>query len=304
VVFAVVVVFAIVVFALVARLLEMALQLFLRLPTALPHRPHLLGGGGNMCMLVGTNVPHASTAGIAHTGIVPPKPPPRKTRGTLVPPALPPLIVVALLVHYAALMDKSTSALAAVIGARVRQERQSRGWTLDQLAETTGVSRRMVVNVEQGAANPSVGTLLRISDALGIGLPELVDAPRPKPVTVIRSGDGAALWTSSSGGRGVLVAGTGSPDVVELWDWTLASGDRHASEAHASGTKELLQVREGSVTVVVAGEIFVLHAGDAVSFPGDVEHSYSNPGSDPARFSLAVFEPGVGSGHHTEAPDA
>ena len=203
--------------------------------------------------------------------------------------------------QYDALMDQSTSALATAIGSRVRQERQTRGWTLDQLADAAGVSRRMVVNVEQGAANPSVGTLLRISDALGIGLPALVDAPRPKPVTVTRSGDGAALWSSPAGGRGVLVAGTGSPDVVELWDWTLESGDQHESEAHAPGTKELLQVRDGSVTVVVGQETFILEAGDAVSFPGDVEHSYTNPGSDPARFSLAVFEPGVGSGHSTEA---
>ena len=162
----------------------------------------------------------------------------------------------------------------------------------------------MVVNVEQGAANPSVGTLLRISDALGIGLPALVEAPRAKPVAVTRSGDGAALWTSPSGGRGVLVAGTRSPDVVELWDWSLAPGDHHESEAHAAGTKELLQVREGSVTVVVAGGTVVLQPGDAVSFPGDVEHSYSNPGSEPARFSLAVFEPGVGSTHRPEAGSA
>jgi quercetin dioxygenase-like cupin family protein len=98
----------------------------------------------------------------------------------------------------------------------------------------------------------------------------------------------------------VLVAGTESPDVVELWDWTFGPDDRHQSEAHATGTKELLQVREGSVTVVVAGETFVLETGDAVSFPGDVEHSYANPGTDPARFSLAVFEPGVGSGHRPE----
>jgi transcriptional regulator with XRE-family HTH domain len=198
-------------------------------------------------------------------------------------------------------MDRSTSALAAAIGSRVRQERQARGWTLDQLAEAAGVSRRMVVNVEQGAANPSVGTLLRISDALGIGLPALVDAPRPRPVTVTRSGDGAALWSSSSGGRGVLVAGTESPDVVELWDWTLGSGDRHESEAHAAGTKELLQVRQGSLTVVVAGEAFVLEAGDALSFPGDVDHSYANAAPEPVNFSLAVFEPGVGSAHHPES---
>jgi len=200
-------------------------------------------------------------------------------------------------------MDMSTSALAVAIGGRVRRERQARGWTLDQLAEATGVSRRMLVNIEQGATNPSVGTLLRISDALGIGLPALLELPRPKPVTVTRSGEGAALWSSDAGGRGVLVAGTETPNVVELWDWTMAPGDTHGSEAHSPGTKELLQVQEGSISVVVAGEAFILEAGDAVSFPGDVAHSYSSEGTEPARFSLAVFEPGVGSGHRPEAND-
>jgi hypothetical protein len=41
-----------------------------------------------------------------------------------------------------------------------------------------------------------------------------------------------------------------------------------------------------------------------VTFPGDVAHSYANPGTEPARFSLAVFEPGVGTGHRPEASDA
>jgi transcriptional regulator with XRE-family HTH domain len=197
-------------------------------------------------------------------------------------------------------MDASTAALASAIGVRVRQERQARGWTLDQLAEAAGVSRRMVVNVEQGAANPSVGTLLRISDALGVGLPALVERPQPKPVTVTRRGDGAVLWSSESGGRGVLVAGTGPPDVVELWDWTLGPGDHHVSEAHAPGTKELVQVQQGKVTVGVADQSVTLDSRDAVAFPGDVAHSYANPGRQPARFSLAVFEPGVGPGSRLE----
>lgn len=203
-------------------------------------------------------------------------------------------------------MDESTAALALAIGVRVRQERQSRHWTLDQLAEAAGVSRRMVVNVEQGAANPSVGTLLRISDALGVGLPALVEPPARMPVKVTRHGDGAALWSSESGGRGVLVAGTEPPDVVELWDWTLGPGDRHGSEAHSPGTRELVQVQQGAITVEVAGHAVALDAGDAVAFPGDVAHSYANPGTRPARFSLAVFEPGVGSrpGSRPEVTDA
>jgi transcriptional regulator with XRE-family HTH domain len=200
-------------------------------------------------------------------------------------------------------MDEGTASLASAIGGRVRHERQARRWTLDQLADVAGVSRRMLVNVEQGVANPSVGTLLRISDALGIGLPALVEPPESEPVKVTRRGEGAALWTGESGGRGVLVAGTGPPDVLELWDWTLAPGDRHVSEAHAPGTKEILQVQQGTLTLEVADRSVTLEAGDAAAFPGDVEHSYANPGKQQARFSLAVFEPGVGSPSRSEAVD-
>jgi quercetin dioxygenase-like cupin family protein len=152
----------------------------------------------------------------------------------------------------------------------------------------------MVVNVEQGAANPSVGTLLRISDALGVGLPTLVEPVRAKPVKVTRQGEGAALWSGEFGGRGVLVAGTEPPDVMELWDWTLGPGDQHVSEEHTAGTRELLQVLQGTVTVQVADETVTLEVGDAVAFSGDLSHSYANHGAELARFSLAVFEPGVG----------
>jgi transcriptional regulator with XRE-family HTH domain len=192
-------------------------------------------------------------------------------------------------------MDSETTALATVIGARVKRERQARQWTLDQLAEAAGVSRRGVVNVEQGVANPSVGTLLRMSDALGIGLPALVEPPGPRPVKVTRSGEGAVLWTGEGGGRGVLVAGTEPPAFFELWDWTLEPGDRHESDAHTPGTKELVQVQQGQVSITVGDQEIVLKTGDAIGFPGDVAHSYYNHARKPARFSLAVFEPGVGT---------
>ena len=45
--------------------------------------------------------------------------------------------------HYAALVDNNASELSAAIGAKVRAERQSREWTLDQLAKYSGVSRRI-----------------------------------------------------------------------------------------------------------------------------------------------------------------
>src|SRR5215471_2475697 len=132
--------------------------------------------------------------------------------------------------------------ISQAIGGRVRQGRSSRGWTLDQLAERSGVSRRMLVSIEQGSANPSIATLLRISDALGIGLPALVNMDRSPGLRVTRAGAAPVLWRGELGGQAALVAGAGPPGVTELWDWTLGPGENHASESHAAGTCELLLV--------------------------------------------------------------
>lgn len=201
-------------------------------------------------------------------------------------------------------VENAAESLARAIGLRVRQERKNRDWTLDQLASAAGVSRRMLVSIEQGGVNPSIGTLLRISDALGVGLPALVEPPASRAAKITRQGEGAVLWTGPFGGRAILVAGTESPDVVELWDWTLAPGERHESEAHAAGTRELLQVQDGALAVHIGPESYELRSGDAMTFHGDAAHSYSNPSKEPARFILSVFEPGVGTGHLTENNNA
>jgi transcriptional regulator with XRE-family HTH domain len=193
-------------------------------------------------------------------------------------------------------MSAADHALVSLIGERVRARRHARGWTLDELAERSGVSRRMLVNVEQGVTNASIATLLRLSEALGIGLPSLV-APndRETPFEVNRAGTRPPLWTGEHGGEAFLAAGVAAPDAVELWDWTLAPGDAHASEPHVAGTRELLALLEGEVVLSVAGEEVALRVGDAVSFPGDAAHAYRNDGATAARFALTVFEPAAGT---------
>lgn len=127
---------------------------------------------------------------------------------------------------------------------------------------------------------------------------------RPRRVAkVTRRGTSAVLWHGGLGGQGILVARTEPPDVVELWDWTLAQGERHESEAHATGTRELLHVQEGAISVEIDGQAHELHPGDALTFVGDTAHAYANPNNERARFSLTVFEPGVGTAHRTENTD-
>jgi quercetin dioxygenase-like cupin family protein len=150
----------------------------------------------------------------------------------------------------------------------------------------------MLVNVEQGLTNASIATLLRLSEALAIGLPSLV-APSDgeTPVEVNRAGTRSPLWAGEHGGEAFLAAAVTAPDVVELWDWSLAPGDAHASEAHVAGTRELLTVIEGEVVLSVSGEETVLRLSDAASFRGDVVHGYRNDGAIAARFALTVYEP-------------
>lgn len=199
-------------------------------------------------------------------------------------------------------------ALASAIGERVRQGRGDRGWTLDEMADRSGVSRRMLVSIEQGAANPSIAILLRLSDALGVALPVLVDVARSPAPRVTRAGQQRALWTGPNGGRAELVAGTEPPDVVELWRWTLAPGEVHHSEAHSPGTRELLLVLAGQLRLHVGRHSELLEPGDSAAFSGDLPHSYTNPalaaadsggsrGAQPcSRFALTVFQPHVGIG--------
>jgi len=188
-------------------------------------------------------------------------------------------------------MEPDAAHLASLIGTRVRGARQARGWTLDGLAETAGVSRRMIVSVEQGTVNPSLGTLLRISTALGVPLPALVETPAAARVRITRADDGLALWTGDGGGIGRLVASADDDGAFELWDWVLEPGESRAADAHTAGTRELAQVHAGTLTIEVDGTPHTLNAGDAIAFHGDLAHAYANRGSTSVHFSLAVREP-------------
>src|SRR5215212_8674097 len=121
--------------------------------------------------------------------------------------------------------------VARAIAGNLRRLRSARTWSLDTLAARSGVSRGMLIRIEQARTNPSVGTLVRVADALGVSVAQLVDVVDAPLVRVVRAADAVPLWRSA-GGRGTLLVGSETPPVVELWDWQLAPGDRHGAEAH------------------------------------------------------------------------
>lgn len=71
--------------------------------------------------------------------------------------------------------------LLMAIGQRVSQARKDRGWTQEQLSEAIEIEPVSLSRLETGHRALSVSTLSRISDALGIGLGDLLDVDRPIP---------------------------------------------------------------------------------------------------------------------------
>src|SRR4029450_6107681 len=110
------------------------------------------------------------------------------------------------------------------IALAVRRLRSARSWTLNELAARSGVSRRLVVQIEQAQANPSIGTLLRLADAFE-GTPRGLLPEPPSATAGIRpAGEEVRLWSGRRGGAGRLLINRGP---LELWSWTLNAGESH-----------------------------------------------------------------------------
>jgi len=180
---------------------------------------------------------------------------------------------------------------AAALARNLRRLRAERGLTLDELAKRAGVSRGMLIQIEQQRVNPTLASLVRLAQALDIGLAELVELGARRRVRVISRDDVAELWTSPRGGSGRLLVGSDQLDHVELWDWRLEPGDVHRAEAHLTGTVEIVHVLEGEFTLWIDGESHAAAAGETVIFTADADHSYGNNGAVPLRALMVVITP-------------
>ncbi|MDP9849516.1 helix-turn-helix domain-containing protein [Streptosporangium lutulentum] len=185
-------------------------------------------------------------------------------------------------------MDPET--ITAAVANNVRAQRAHRQMTLDELAARSGVSRGMLVQVEQGRTNPSINTLTRIADALGVTVARMVEVSDTPVVRVVHSTD-VVVFPHGKASTARLLVGTDAPAILELWDWRLAPGDHHDGDAHPPGTREMLTVLEGRLTLSVYGGSHVLEVDDAVVFSADRPHKYANHGDVPLRFTMVVTEP-------------
>jgi transcriptional regulator with XRE-family HTH domain len=183
--------------------------------------------------------------------------------------------------------DDLTGALARIL----QSLRAERGWSLDQLALRSGVSKGVLVALEQGRSNPNLATLARIGDAFGVPVTRLVEVPDQPAVQLTGAGEAKVLWRGEAGGTGTIIAATEPPWAVELWRWELQPGERFGGDAHAPASKEMIWVESGTVTVTVAGSSYQAEAGQCARFSGGLPHSYANDSAQPTQLTMIVLIP-------------
>ncbi|HEY9367407.1 XRE family transcriptional regulator [Streptomyces sp.] len=186
-------------------------------------------------------------------------------------------------------LDQLTQSLAR----NLKRWRGERGFTLDALAARSGVSRGMIIQIEQARTNPSVGTTVKLADALGVSITTLLDYEQGPHVRLVPPEQAVRMWSTDAGSHTTLLVGTESRGPLELWSWTLMPGDGSPSDPHPEGTTELLHVSAGELTLVVDGQPYAVPAGTSATFEAHVPHEYRNEGAEPVEMTMAVSVPPV-----------
>ena len=160
--------------------------------------------------------------------------------------------------------------ITGALARTMQMLRTERGWSLDQLATRSGVSKGVLVALEQGRSNPNLATLARISDAFGVPVTRLVELTSEPEVRITGAREARVLWHGPSGGTGTILGATEAPWAAELWHWTVQPGEGWGGDAHTPATRELVWVESGTLTLTVAGREYQVQAGDCARFPGSV----------------------------------
>ncbi|MBJ8369762.1 helix-turn-helix domain-containing protein [Citrobacter cronae] len=176
------------------------------------------------------------------------------------------------------------------VSQRIKQYRKQKKMSLDELSRQANVSKGALVEIEGCKANPSIALLCRLAAAMGVSVADFVDVGTKPTVHLIAEGEIPELWKGDKGGRARLLAGSGGPDMTELWMWEMQPGEKFASPGHSTGTLELFYVQTGTLTLGVQEHLYLVNSGCSATARTDVPHFYENRGESPLIFIMTVNE--------------
>jgi len=185
------------------------------------------------------------------------------------------------------------------VGNRLREERESRGMSLRELARRVGVSPSLVSQIELDRVNPSVSTLYALVTELGLTMGEVFgDAPaEERPVRPARDGDGLAerpetrrVINLASGVRWERLTPHSDGDIEFLYVVYPVGAESCPEDALMThGGREYGYVSSGVLGVRVGFDEYELGPGGSIAFDSSSPHRLWAIGDEPVHAIWVVI---------------
>jgi transcriptional regulator with XRE-family HTH domain len=178
------------------------------------------------------------------------------------------------------------------IASRVRELRDAQGFSLDTLAERSGVSRSTISLIERGQSSPTATVLDKLATALSVTLASLFEdsatsAAEPSPLA--RAAE-QPVWTDPTSGyvRRNLSPAARSP--IQLAEVHFPAGQQVAYETSARDVEvhQQVWVIEGVMELTVGDVQWRLETGDCLTMRLDCPMVFRNPAREPARYLVSL----------------
>ncbi len=182
-----------------------------------------------------------------------------------------------------------TDPASKVLCERVTELRNRHGYTLDQLAAASGVSRSMLSQIERGQANPTLAVTHRIAQAFDMTIGELVDQPGSRSnIEIVHGSDPNNLFRADGECEIRTLSPLHMEKNVEFYDISLQPGAALESAPHFDGTRELFTVSSGRARIEADQTVCELDTGDTAHYRADIPHSIINISDETLRGYLVV----------------
>lgn len=169
--------------------------------------------------------------------------------------------------------DVSSHAHAGT-GMRIREIRRLRGLSLRDLARLSGTTASFISQFERGESGASLATLVKLTRALGMSLPQFFEGQTPEG-HVTRAHEHPELHLEP--GHSKLLLTTPMHRTMEAYQSTLDPGHSTGDAPYTHGdSDELVFILSGELIVDLGEETYVLRAGDTVEFRSSIPHRLRN----------------------------
>jgi transcriptional regulator with XRE-family HTH domain len=178
------------------------------------------------------------------------------------------------------------------LAARLEYLRKQRGWSLEDLASRTDISRASLSRIERGETSPTASVLGRLASVYEVPMAELF-ATVGTPANPLVAHAGQTVWRDKETGfvrRSVSPATPGFKGTVVEGYLPAGATVRYDTPPQVPLEHHLVLL-EGALDIRLGGMSYSLTPGDCLRFILTEPNSYSAPGPDAARYLLTVVVP-------------